>query len=204
MTCLGRIRKAVIFFLTIFALPVFAGLPEDVAQMKSGQVTTFNSDGHPKAKEVTLQISHPKTWQGGEGAQPLVLQHFTSDQGTGLISLMLGSSPLPPETAKRSGTLLTPTETRSMMPQGCESVKLSSTILNGMPASTVEYTMAETPKLWLQRGLIFYVLAEGQLIVIHGMAAKPAGQSPKAFDTEWETAKALFRQMAGSLVVEPK
>lgn len=189
-------------FLTGFLHSSLAGLDEDLSQLKAGKAATFNSTGHPKAREVILQINHPITWEGIESSQPLVLQQFTSDQGTGLVSLIFGSSPLSPEMLKRSGTLMTPTETRSMMPQGCQSVKLSSMDLNGMPASTVEYTMEETPKLLLQKGLIFYVLSKGQLIVIHGMAAKPAGQSSKAFDKEWESAKAVFRCMAESLVVE--
>lgn len=199
MIFLTRGAGALAALLVATSLSAFGGLADDMAQMKSGQGQTFDGTGHPKAQGVALQLSYPKTWINEEGGQPPVLQKFTSEGGAGLVSLMIGSSPLPPETANRSGTLLTPAETRTMIPKGCQSVKLSSTTFNGLPVSTVEYTMEETPKLLLQRGQIFYLLTEGQLIILHGMAAKPADQPLKAFDAEWETAKALFRSIGGTL-----
>ncbi len=196
----GRILAA-LALLAALTHPALADMRADLAEMKAGQIQTFDSTGHAKAQGLAWQISPPKSWLGEDAPQPLVVQKFTSEQGKGPTSLIIGSSPLPPEAASRAGTLLTVTEVRALIPQGAQNVRLSSTDLNGRAASTTEYTMEETPQRLLQRGQIFYLLVGGHLVVIHGMAVKPPDQTLKAFDAEWELAKTLFHEIGSTFQI---
>ena len=43
--------------------------------------SSYNTEGHPKAKGIGFTIEYPNSWRAVEGARPNIVQKFVSERG---------------------------------------------------------------------------------------------------------------------------
>lgn len=110
----------------------------------SGFTTTFQTKGHPKAKNTDWQAKIPQSWLAEEGDRPNVIKRFKSDYGAGnqIMALMVKEIPLPKGyrySKQELNELFTESEMKDLIPDGAKFISFSKITIDGMPAGILEF-----------------------------------------------------------------
>lgn len=171
----------------------------------------FSIKAHPKAKGTDFTISYPIGWKAEEGERPNVVQKFTSDDGTGLETVIVmtldmrdanGKSP-----SKRDiDAILNPANGRQQIPDGSKFVSAERISVEGDPALAIEFVQKSDRAgiaLMTQTWSVFFVQGTTLVQVMCMVAGSPDA------DEAWIGArmaqfKPLFKLMVNSIVIPGK
>lgn len=75
-----------IMFLLMISTNLYASVETDVEDFMSNRIHTFDTQGHPKAKGVSLTMPYPQSWIAKEGERPNVVQKFQKIENNKIIA----------------------------------------------------------------------------------------------------------------------
>ncbi len=142
-------RSLVIFTLT--AITVFPecgfGQVRDLQALLYGQKSTYSTEGHPKAKGITISIDCPSCWQRSESDSPNILQEFLSETPNGFLMqcmLMIKEQPsfMRHFSSRDISDVMFAKETLGeLLPERATFIKGDRTEYDGEPGAWIVYAM---------------------------------------------------------------
>lgn len=128
--------------LLISAISAQADIVANLAEFENGEVRTFSTRGHKKAKGVILSIKYPKSWQALESKDPDVVQRFKTDDGQVGASITIEELPADAG-AKPSAAYVarfsTPEFLRNSVPEDGQVREAKTIHVEGKPAGLLEF-----------------------------------------------------------------
>lgn len=164
----------------------------------------FNTDGGGKSRGIKLSLQLPRSWAAQDGERPHIVKKWTSENGTGLESLMLdirdaeGYSPDRREIER----LLSSGDVKETLPQGAVYVASGSFTLETRPGYWIDMRMTQERAgvNVYQRIVMYQVFFRGLAI---GVMCQAGGLPRNAarIDESLTRIRGLCQQVVNSMVL---
>ncbi len=165
----------------------------------------FRTDGTGKSRGMKLSLQLPRSWAAQEGERPHIVKKWTSENGTGLESIMLdtrdaeGYNPDRREIERflRSG------EVKQAVPQGAVYIESGTFTIEGRPGYWTHMKMTqERTGVEIYQGIVMYqAFFRGRAIGIMCHAGGPRRHAARVDET-LKRIRPLCEQVVNSIVLE--
>jgi len=174
----------------------------------------YSTQGHPKAKGLTVTLQYPTGWQRAEGERPNVVQKFSEQRSDGLSRMaLLLIKYLPKEIAdipeadlygELSSMDDLAQELRDMFPPGARILSAVVTKYDGAPGLLCVYVMqGERAGFQLEMHVVQHtVFHGGKILLLECSAGGLAGST--AITSLFQESRDLFTLMGNSIVLQDK
>jgi len=136
-------------------------------EIADGHIQYFKVEDHPKAKQISLKLSLPKTWLAEEAEMPETIQQFTSYYGKGNEKFLVVVYDLPLED---HDLILSQKSISEMIPPQTKLIRTDTATIDGRPAMIVEVeeTLISKNDKTKVRMLQFMFVHKGKLYCLQG------------------------------------
>jgi len=204
--------------LVIYALTAITVLPEcgfgqvrDLQALLCGQKSTYSTEGHPKAKNITISIECPSHWQRSESDSPNVIQEFLSETPNGFLMQCLLMIKEPPSLMRHfsskdiSDVMFAKETLGELLPERAIFIKGDRTEYDGEPGAWIVYTMqSERAGLKAETYMLQHMfLHSGKLISLQ-CAVSGLPQSAAKLKQEFTGYLPLFELLGNSIAIHDK
>lgn len=104
-------------------------------EITDGHIITFNTKGHPKAKEVHVKLPIPKSWKAEEAEMSQTIKQFTSYDGKGNEKFLIVVHDL---TEEDQNLVLDEKSILEMIPPEARLIRSEAVIIDGNPGMMIE------------------------------------------------------------------
>jgi len=187
---------------------------------------TYRTKGHPKAKDLDLQIEYPISWSKREGKRPNVIQFFSSNNGRGPAQALImvidilteekeeltqeeiialktleGSKELASEIFSNNGVI---EMVNNMGMANIRNINSKEIVMDGWPGVMLEFTgelqrLDLTITMWTKMYIAIY---KNFMIFLQGQVVKLPNETESDLQNKTLQFDPLFRFMANSLVIQ--
>ena len=195
-----------LLLISLFAFSfVYADIKDETLEFTSGEITTWKSKGHKKAKGVDVKISIPKSWENVEGNRPNILQKFSPKRKSSHTRIALQTIDVGEQLAEEDIAEMNTKEFCSLIiGEEAEILSHQATKLNGVDCSMFEYTLTQE-QLGVKIGLkiLGFMIPQGKTILF--VACSAGGNATSGYDQinkRYSESKLLFVSIVNSFVFE--
>jgi hypothetical protein len=180
----------------------------DIKTFANGNVKTFNSKGHPKAKGLEFSIKYPDNWKIQEANRPNIVQKFLTNYDKLIIeySVLVKKLDYTP-TQKEKNEMYNNME--EMKPSGAKFLaKNNKLIIDGEKAGSIEYQYFRNADQNIGNynvsvsSIIYIIFYKDYMIQISGAVINSTNHPDEAL--YFKQYKLLFQVVAGSFVLDDK
>jgi len=199
-------------FLAIAVLQQFGfSQTSEIQAFLGGQKTKYSTEGHPKAKGLSISIEYPSSWQQSEGERANTVQTFRSDASDGLLRMCLLIVKDLPASMKQftskelSDQMFTQESLKETVPEGAIFIKGERTKYDDEPGAWMifvtrtERAGARMETYCLQHMFIY----SGTLVLLQCHIGGPPG-SGATVENEFARYLPLSQLLGNSIVIHDK
>lgn len=191
-----------------------AAPPNALLEFTNGDVKSFSTKLHAKAKGANFSLKYPKSWTSKDGERPNIVQKFTSANAEGTVIMAISTRSLVSETGVRPSAadlkkLLSPDELKNLIPANSVLIEAKATKIDGEAAGMTRFSMQqENAGMSIDMHAVVFSFVDGDTFVelLCGVASLPkpvAGDRSEATQAQrMADYLPLFMLIANSIVVE--
>lgn len=144
--------------------------PNPVAEFSDGYRQRFVVDGKGKSQGIKMSMQLPRSWRGKDGERPHVVQAWTSENGTGLETILLlvkdaeGYEP----SKREAEELVASGAIKESVPEGATFLAAGNFSIEGRPGYWLKMTMTQerAGSLFFQYSALYQFFFHGKAITI--------------------------------------
>jgi len=176
-------------------------------ELLNNYTKTYRTKDHPKAKGIDFQINIPQSWSQKEGERPNIVQKFRSENGKGLVSVMLLVNDFPLEsdykiTDKELDELFSYDGLKEFVPERGRYISGKPIIIDSFKGGLLEFEQT-VERLDMQikiRGINFITLIDNKMIFVQCMLSGFPGKNN--LNDERDKFQTLFRLIGNSIIIQ--
>jgi len=201
----GNILSPVLETLLIFH-PDYIRNP--ALEFRNEYTKKFNSEDHPKNKDIHFTVQYPASWKSNEADRPNIIKKFSSENGRGLenFSILIKHLPTTPN-QKPSKTnieeLFQKSTVLKMLPKDIVITSYSRTTIDSLPGAMVEYEEVQSRLKYnfFSKNLIFMTFYKNSVLAFSFSVGNVLVKKNDVLE-RYPFIKPLFILIANSIVIQ--
>ncbi|MBX3291369.1 MAG: hypothetical protein KF881_00595 [Acidobacteria bacterium] len=172
-----------------------------------GFTRPFSTEGHSKAKGLTVEIKVPMSWMSREGNRPNIVQFFKAEYGRSDASMLIEIREIIPPKGKKVtqrdlDAMFTPTNLKVFVPEGGVVLESKPIILEGQRGGMLVYdvTAGRLDLTLTMRTLSYMVFYKNRLISIQ-FSVGGLMQDRTKLIAQFVKTRPLFNMIANSMII---